>query len=405
MSLALFLVIAAARLASPSRSHAGDASKNLHPVVLVPGYGSNLLEARVTAAYDPPAPSCTLAADQLGEWFQLWPNHTGMHDAAQAPCFADQMSLVYDAGADDYRNAADGVATRVPFFGSTRGLVGWDPLVRRLEALGYREGETLFAAPYDFRYAVAPRGHPSAVGARYFRDLARLLRRAWRLNRGRPAVLVAHSFGCALTYQFLLSRPLPWRRRHVGHAVLLGPALGGFAEGVDGLVTGTGCGLPNAAARPMKARARAERAEEPAERCPRRCPRRWCSGTYTARGHRERDLHGSRRHGVPRGDRVRGRGPAVRDAGAADVAGTAGAVGARDQRHRSRGRPERRSCSVSRGNRRDGMGGGSRSGQAGRLRLEPGVHHTGFFTDDFALTNVVAEIYEAGGSVQLDRDV
>jgi hypothetical protein len=33
------------------------------------------------------------------------------------------MSLVYDAGADDYRNA-NGVATRVPSFGSARALIG-----------------------------------------------------------------------------------------------------------------------------------------------------------------------------------------------------------------------------------------------------------------------------------------
>lgn len=123
MALALLLVVAAALLASPARGYGGATNENLHPVVLVPGYGSNMLEGQLTAAYEPPEPSCTAAADQLVEWFELWPNHTGVHDAAQAPCFAGQMSLVYDAGADDYRNA-DGVTTRVPFFGSTRGLVG-----------------------------------------------------------------------------------------------------------------------------------------------------------------------------------------------------------------------------------------------------------------------------------------
>ncbi|KAK3150938.1 hypothetical protein QOZ80_3AG0239640 [Eleusine coracana subsp. coracana] len=398
MSLALFLVIAAARLASPSRSHAGDASKNLHPVVLVPGYGSNLLEARVTAAYDPPAPSCTLAADQLGEWFQLWPNHTGMHDAAQAPCFADQMSLVYDAGADDYRNAADGVATRVPFFGSTRGLVGWDPLVRRLEALGYREGETLFAAPYDFRYAVAPRGHPSAVGARYFRDLARLLRRAWRLNRGRPAVLVAHSFGCALTYQFLLSRPLPWRRRHVGHAVLLGPALGGFAEGVDGLVTGTGCGLPNAAARPMKARL-ARSQQSALWRLPTPLFLEAIGFAEGVRPYVTRVLPMWRALPAPLVPvtSVIGVGVATPET---FVFGTEEGFEGEPEVVYGDGDGTINMVSLVAVEEWAGV-----QGQVLKVLRLPGVHHTGFFTDDFALTNVVAEIYEAGGSVQLDRDV
>nr|CAB3496598.1 unnamed protein product [Digitaria exilis] len=104
--------------------------------------------------------------------------------------------------------------------------------------MGYRDGDTLLAAPYDFRYAVAPRGYPSAVGRRYFRDLGRLL-----THGRRPAVVVAHSFGCALAYQFLLSRPLPWRRRHVKHVVFLGSALGGFAPGMHALAAGMDYGL------------------------------------------------------------------------------------------------------------------------------------------------------------------
>ncbi|WVZ56085.1 hypothetical protein U9M48_006665 [Paspalum notatum var. saurae] len=244
------LLVVAALLALPPGSRSGDAG-NLHPVVLVPGYASNQLEAMLTAAYEPSAPACAVSAAAEQGWFQLWPNHTAMHDASQVPCFADQMSVVYDAGADDYRNT-DGVATRVPFFGSPRALIGWDPLVRQLEAMGYREGATLFAAPYDFRYAVAPPGHPSAVGDRYFRDLGRLIRRATRLNQGRPPVVVAHSFGCALTYQFLLARPLPWRRRYVRHVVLLGSALGGFAA------AGMDFGLPNVARPTMVRLARSE---------------------------------------------------------------------------------------------------------------------------------------------------
>lgn len=243
MVLAPALLVVAALLAQPLGSRSGDdaGAANLHPVVLVPGYGSNQLEAMLTAAYEPPAPACAGSADQ--GWFPLWPNHTAMRDASQVPCFADQMSLVYDAGADDYRNA-DGVATRTPFFGSARALIGWDRLVQQLEGMGYRDGETLHAAPYDFRYAVAPPGHPSAVGDRYFRDLGRLIQ-ASRLNHGRPAIVVAHSFGCALTYQLLLSRPLPWRRRYVKHVVLLGPALGGFAQGMRLLSAGMDYGLPN----------------------------------------------------------------------------------------------------------------------------------------------------------------
>jgi hypothetical protein len=123
MVLARALLVVAALLAQALGSRSGDAGAgDLHPVVLVPGYGSNQLEAMLTAAYEPPAPACAAGVADQG-WFPLWPNHTAMRDASQVPCFADQMSLVYDAGADDYRDA-DGVATRTPFFGSARALIG-----------------------------------------------------------------------------------------------------------------------------------------------------------------------------------------------------------------------------------------------------------------------------------------
>ncbi|KQK22767.1 lecithin-cholesterol acyltransferase-like 1 [Brachypodium distachyon] len=239
--MGLYTLAVVAVLLSASRplrgNCAGDVDNDLLPVVLVPGYGSSQLEARLTAAYEPPAPRC---GARKGEgWFRLWPiNHTAMRqNPADAPCFADQMSLVYDAVADDYGDAA-GVVTRAPFFASTRGLIGWDRLVEQLEATGYRDGETLFGAPYDFRYSVAPR---------YYGRLAPLIESASSRNRGRPVVLVAHSQGCALAYQFLLSRPLAWRRRFVKHAVLLSAALGGFVEGMNILAAGMDYGLPNLA--------------------------------------------------------------------------------------------------------------------------------------------------------------
>lgn len=235
----------------PLGSHCVGGAKSLHPVVLVPGYAANQLEAQLTSAYEPPTPVC---GERKGEgWFRLWPiNHTAMNDPHQATCFVDQMSLVYDAVAGDYGNAA-GVVTRAPFFASTRGLIGWDPLVRQLEAAGYRDGESLFGAPYDFRYSVAPRGQPSAEGGRYAAALARLIERASSLNEGRPVVVVPHSLGCALAYQFLLGRPLAWRRRFVKRVVFVAAALGGFAEGMNDLAAGMDLGLPNLA-RPSRTR-------------------------------------------------------------------------------------------------------------------------------------------------------
>ncbi|XP_062210436.1 lecithin-cholesterol acyltransferase-like 1 [Phragmites australis] len=407
MAPAPLLVVAALLLLSP-----GNHAKNLHPVVLVPGYGSNKIDARLTAAYEPSAPSCGAGADQ--GWFQLWPNHTGMHDASQVPCFADQMSLVYDAVADDYHNA-DGVATRVPSFGSARGLIGWDPLVRRLEGMGYREGESLFGAPYDFRYAVAPRGHPSTVGDRYFRDLGRLIRRASRLNQGRSAVVVAHSYGCALTYQFLLARPLPWRWRFVKHVILLAPALGGFAEGMHGLIAGIGYGLPNVTRPTMTRLARSQQStlwRLPTPMVFRDRPLVVTkNATYSACNMAEfLEAIGFPEGVRPYVTRVLPMwealpAPIVPVTGVIGVGvrtpekfvfGTEGFEGEPEVVY-SDGDGDINMVSLVAIEEWSGV-----EGQVLKVVRLPGVHHGGFFSDDFALKSIVAEIYEAGGSIELD---
>ena len=68
------------------------------------------------------------------------------------------------------------------------------PLVESLEEIGYVSGETLFGAPYDFRYGLAAEGHPSHVGSK-FKDLKDLIEKASASNGGKPVILLSHSLG------------------------------------------------------------------------------------------------------------------------------------------------------------------------------------------------------------------
>ncbi|KAF7035210.1 hypothetical protein CFC21_046127 [Triticum aestivum] len=228
-----------------------QAAPGLHPVVLVPGYATNELDARLTELYRPSSPGC---GARKGEgWFRLYLNYSALQDPGNVPCFAEQMSSVYDPAADDYSNVA-GVETRVPFFGSTQAFRYPDPdrknfsymstFVERLEKTGYRDGETMFGAPYDFRYAVAPVGRPSRVGDAFFRALKNLVERASGLNGGRPVVIATHSFGGLLAHQFLIRQPLAWRRRFVGRFVPIAAPWGGLVRGMQTLVSGNNLGLP-----------------------------------------------------------------------------------------------------------------------------------------------------------------
>ncbi|OEL21350.1 Lecithin-cholesterol acyltransferase-like 1 [Dichanthelium oligosanthes] len=247
---ALLLVPAVAAILSKHLSSRRGRQLPLPPVVVVPGYATNELDARLTELYRPSSPCC--AARKGQGWFRLYLNYTALEDPAEVRCFAEQISAAYDAVSDDYRNAM-GVETRVPFFGSTRGFRYPDPdrrnfsymdrFVSRLEGIGYRDGETLFGAPYDFRYAVAPPGHPSSVGTAFFRRLKGLVERASRINGGRPVTIVAHSYGGTLAYQFLLRQPLPWRRRFVRRFVPVAAPWGGVVLGMLTLVAGNNLGL------------------------------------------------------------------------------------------------------------------------------------------------------------------
>ncbi|CAL5028294.1 unnamed protein product [Urochloa decumbens] len=208
---------------------AQDAASGLNPVVLVPGNTCGQLDAQVTDEYKPQAPGCGIPKQGRG-WFRLWENFTALQeDPSLLPCYADQLRLVYDPVAGDYRNVP-GVKTRVVSFGTTRSFRFNDParknvcmegLVEALEGVGYIEGSNLFGAPYDFRYAPAAPGLSSEVFSDFSSSFRLLVERASEMNGNKPVILVTHSMGGLFTMVFLDRSPLAWRRRYVKHLVML----------------------------------------------------------------------------------------------------------------------------------------------------------------------------------------
>ncbi|PPD68886.1 hypothetical protein GOBAR_DD34230 [Gossypium barbadense] len=203
------------------------ATSSLHPLILVPGSGGNQLEARLTTGYKPSGLFCgrfyPIFKDKEG-WFRLWFDPSVLL-APFTKCFNQRMMLYYDPDLDDYRNAP-GVETRVPEFGSTNSLLYLNPnlkrltaymapLVKFLEEIGYVSGETMFGAPYDFRYGLAAEGHPSHVGSKFLQDLKDLIEKASASNGGKPVILLSHSLGGLYVLQLLNRNPPSWRRRFI----------------------------------------------------------------------------------------------------------------------------------------------------------------------------------------------
>lgn len=227
-----------------------------HPVILIPGAGGNQLEARLTEDYRPSSLACRVWPPVRGRggWFRLWFDPSVLL-APLTRCFADRMTLYYDAADDDYRNAP-GVETRVADFGSTSTLRYLDPNLKVLtgymntlataleKKAGYEEGQDLFGAPYDFRYGLAGPGHPSRVGSAYLHRLRLLVESACAANGGRPAVLVAHSLGGLFALQLLARAPPPWRAAHVARLLTLSAPWGGSVQEMLTFASGNTLGVP-----------------------------------------------------------------------------------------------------------------------------------------------------------------
>ncbi|CAO2209029.1 unnamed protein product [Urochloa humidicola] len=224
----------------------------LHPIVLVPGLSCSELEARLTDAYVPSTPHC--GAMKGKGWFGLWANVSDLPAHHYVGCFMEQMRLVYDPAAGDFRNLP-GVETRVANFGSARGFqrnpehTDWclEILRQELERIGYRDGETLFGAPYDLRHAPpVAAGQKSEVFSDYFRRLTRLIEEASRSNHGRKVILFGHSFGGMVALEFMRggggndTPPMAWRDKYIKHLLLVAPLPdGGFMQPVQNFASGS----------------------------------------------------------------------------------------------------------------------------------------------------------------------
>nr|CAB3476311.1 unnamed protein product [Digitaria exilis] len=207
----------------------------LHPIVLVPGLTCSELEVRLTDAYHPSLPRC--GAMKGKGWFGLWANCSDISTHHYLPCFMEQMSLVYDPIADDYRNIA-GVETRVPNFGSSKGFqknpvhTDWcfEVLRKELEKVGYVDGDTMFGAPYDLRHAPPVPGQKSAVFSTYFRRLSRLIEDASRSKNNQKVILFGHSLGGMVALEF-----------YIKHLLLVAPLPAeGFVASLQNFVSGSG---------------------------------------------------------------------------------------------------------------------------------------------------------------------
>ncbi|XP_052142211.1 lecithin-cholesterol acyltransferase-like 1 [Oryza glaberrima] len=217
----------------------------LHPIIVLPGVACSDLEARLTEAYRPSAARC--GAMKGKGWFPLWKNSSDLSTHRYNECFEEQMSLVYDPVANDYRNFP-GVETRVPYFGLVKGYhQKWPfdkpwcltPLIRALEEMGYRDGDNMHGAPYDFRHVPPVPGQESQVYSRYYKEFMELVEATSKRHRKKKVIILGHSHGGCVALEFVRNTPLAWRKEYIKHLFLVTPTLSaGLLDPVENLATG-----------------------------------------------------------------------------------------------------------------------------------------------------------------------
>lgn len=223
----------------------------LSPVIIVPGDGSNQLEAKLVDKPATPHWYCSKNAD----WYRIWLDATDL--VATTDCWSDNIKLALNGSAS--RNMP-GVSTRVPFFGSTEGFEELDPAIpfkgsaafsAMVEALvkeGYERNSTLRGAPYDFRYS--PDVDLPSVGdetpaftSTYVAALKALVEETVDAQ-GARAVLISHSMGGLQTLYFLNAMTDAWKETYVEKWIMISAPLAGAAKELQLFASGNADGLP-----------------------------------------------------------------------------------------------------------------------------------------------------------------
>ncbi|PIA29464.1 hypothetical protein AQUCO_06000071v1 [Aquilegia coerulea] len=116
--------------------------------------------------------------------------------------------------------------------------------IKSLELQGYRDGENLYGAPYDFRYGLAPEGHPSFVGTEYLQNLKKLIEKASASNGGKPVIILSHSLGGLFALQLFNRNSATWRQKYIKHFMALSAPWGGTVQEMLTFASGYSLGVP-----------------------------------------------------------------------------------------------------------------------------------------------------------------
>lgn len=206
----------------------------LPPTIIVPGIMAAVLEAKWDTASG--------CGPSSGGWYDIWVSRVQM---TRLSCFVKTMALEHNKTNGCVENP-EGVSIRALGFGNTSGIDVLNPsdtlgrivyfqvLTQALRDVGFSDGETLFAAPYDWR-----KYGDRCFNRVFFTKLRDLIESAVKLNRGRRARILCHSMGCVVVHIFLTTFVnWIWKMRYVKELIALAAPFAGAPYAVKQYMDG-----------------------------------------------------------------------------------------------------------------------------------------------------------------------
>ena len=210
------------------------------PVILIPGFGGSQLREKLNK----PHVRNNWCEKQTKDYVPLWLVLTSFIPKA-VQCFTDNFQLFYNIVTHTTSNNL-GVDIIAPGFGDTSGIEFLDSpsatrflttfpyfnhIVESLVNVGYKRGESVRGAPYDFRKS------PRELGE-YYDNLKQLIEETHDLNEDIPVMLVTHSMGGLVTQYFLNHQTKAWKTKYIHSLVTLGAPWGGAVKSMRAIASG-----------------------------------------------------------------------------------------------------------------------------------------------------------------------
>jgi len=183
------------------------------------------------------------------DWFRLW---LPLPELFVQDCWFDNLKVFYNGTTKQYKNTV-GVETKVMDFGGIAGIDyldkwwGWpisftsyySKLIAAYEAVGYKMGETLFGAPYDWR---VPSSSRELAETGFFDQFQDLIENIFTKTNSSVHILT-HSMGGPTALAFFNRMNQTWLDKYIASFIPIASPWAGAAKPLRALVSGDNFGI------------------------------------------------------------------------------------------------------------------------------------------------------------------